>query len=160
MSYLDSMRPDDHVAYSLFYKLWKLLELTCKVGHIEGLREHWGVELPTCPKQQNGFDCGLYVCKAMRATMLGIPLKVSASSMPGFRRSILEALKRWPDSHPEPTNLDLLQANEVFTSLTIPGTLIATQRKTKGTQQSAEVMDLGEYSLFMFSGTLRLSLPD
>jgi hypothetical protein len=160
MSYLDSLPPDEYVAYLLFKKIWKLLVFTCTLVHIQGLPEQWTVGIPKSPRQTNGFDCGLYVCKAMRAAMLGIRLNVDASHMPTFRTGILTSIQQWSHSDPEPNNLELLQANQIFTALTIPGTLISTLKKNKRDQQATDVMEIGEYSLLMFNGTLRPSLED
>lgn len=156
MSYLDSLpRADEYVAYSLFKKLWKLLDRTSSKAHIKGFPQRWKVGIPKCPQQMNGYDCGLYVCQAMRATMLGIPYEVTPASMPGFRKGLLQSLERWQNSAPAENNLELLQANEMFTALTIPGTSIATGKKTKSSQQGIDTMELGEYSLLMFTGALR-----
>jgi Ulp1 protease family, C-terminal catalytic domain len=160
MFYYDSLPPaDEYVAYLLFKKIWKLLKLTCSLVSIQGLPEHWTVGIPKGPRQKNGHDCGLYVCQAMRAAMLGIQLQVNPAMMPTFRKGIRKSFVGWA-SAPQPNNLELLQANEMFTALTIPGSLLATLKTTKRSQQPTNVMELGEYSLIMFTGTLRPAFED
>jgi hypothetical protein len=160
MFYIDSLPPaDEYVAYLLFKKFWKLLTHTCSLVSIQGLPGHWTVGIPKAPRQNNMYDCGLYVCKAMRAAMLGIQLQVDPAEMPTFRKDIKKSFLRWA-SAPQPNNLELLQVHEMFTALTIPGTLMATLKKTKRSQQPTNVMEVGEYPLIMFTGTLRPAFED
>jgi hypothetical protein len=157
MSYLDSLPPaDEYVAYSLFKKLWKLLDRTCSRVPIHGLPESWTVEIAKSPQQQNTYDCGLYVCQAMRATMLGIPFQVSSKEMRGFRKNLLESLQRWSHPASEVHNLQLLSADEVFMALIINGTSV-TRKKKKGSQKAPVPMEIGKYSFFMFTSALRPS---
>lgn len=48
-----------------------------------------GIQVITLPRQHNGCDCGVFVCKAAEAISLGAPLFFSQSDMPHVRRRIV-----------------------------------------------------------------------
>jgi len=152
MRFLDSLPPADMaLANILFKKLWKLFKLTGIKAGISGLprSKSWKLEIPVGPIQPNGVDCGLYVCLAMRAALLGISFEVDATKLVAMRKSIIKAFQEWPqgDAAPESLNLQSLRVEEVFTALTIPGGVIHPQkRRGKATNPppAPDVHNIGE----------------
>lgn len=97
--YRDSIPPPDvELANVMFKKVRRLIMATSMLANAGYPEGEWFTEIPQGPYQTNSYDCGIFVCMAMRAAILGIPFTLP-NDVPAIRRSIRNSFRDWPEQN-------------------------------------------------------------
>jgi len=145
MTFYDSLLvPDSPKAEVLFKKLRKLFLAACDPDQASYLPTAWTTKIAQGPYQVNGDDCGVYVCLAMKASVLGIPFRAQAAEIDPARASILKSFIEWSEEHSDhdPESLTMLRVEDNFEEFVAP-TLTSLVRRNRGKGVSEEpIIDL------------------
>jgi len=115
MVYRDSIPPPDtELANIMFKKLRKLIRAINTLVGTSHPKWKWSTQISEGPFQNNCYDCGLFVCLAVRAALLGIPFD-APGDLTTLRLFIQKSLREWPQqSSIQSSQLQEFGADDLF----------------------------------------------